>query len=287
MKNDIFNLNRFGKYVASDIRSYVANCGLSTAIMSLMGVFIYLGTVIMGVVFNYGTWEGPQITFRTMTFIITMFVMVVNVPVKCYGLITEKKAGSAWLMIPVSSFEKLLSMIIITCIIAPVIIISIYLGTDALLCSIDTTSGVSIISQLRSMFIVTVEGLKNFPINDSGLIGYERFIQQVSHPMLYIDDFLMVILVFLAGGVIFKKGKTTKTILAIIAVSSIIGILTMGIFEIFDIQEYIMKSASADYSNFFNSWVCRNIVLTDTISDTAVNLILIAIIYFRIKKIQH
>ena len=154
--NDIFNIRRFGKYLASDARNCVADYGLSMLLISFMGLIIYTGTIIMGLIFN-GEWGGPELSFRIFTFAISTFVLILTMPVKCYGRITEKRFGSQWLMTPASSFEKSLSMIIMTAIAAPLAMCTIYLGIDGLLCRIDPTCGKGIFASFKGIIDSFVE----------------------------------------------------------------------------------------------------------------------------------
>ena len=87
---EIMDFNRFGKYFVSDLKSCAVNYGYSLTLICLMGVIIYIGTVSMGLLFN-GSWGGPTEAFRSNVFWMSMFVMAVTMPVKCYGGLTEKK----------------------------------------------------------------------------------------------------------------------------------------------------------------------------------------------------
>ena len=141
MKNDIFNFRRFGKYFTSDLRTCVANYGLS---LLTMAVLTPIATYALISGFSYlmgGSWEGPQIPTRAFIFFMMVVCLVVTMPVKCYGKLTEKQYGSFWLTLPASRLEKFISMIIITCIIAPIAGFGIYLGIDAIICAIDPTCG--------------------------------------------------------------------------------------------------------------------------------------------------
>ena len=141
MKNDIFNFRRFGKYFTSDIRTCTANYCLS---LLTMAVLTPIATYALISGFAYlmgGSWEGPGAPTRAFIFFMMAVCLVVTMPVKCYGKLTEKQYGSFWLTLPASRLEKFISMIIITCIIAPIVGFGIYLGIDAIICAIDPTCG--------------------------------------------------------------------------------------------------------------------------------------------------
>lgn len=284
-----FNFNRFGKFLASDLRHCLANYGLSMLLMSMMGLIIYIGTVTMGLVFN-GAWDGPGVGFRLTVFIITMFVLMTSMPVKCYGGLTDKKTGSAWLMLPVSRLEKYLSMIINTVFIIPLATGSVYVLVDSLLCGLDPTCGAGIVTETKAFLVNMVSESFATEADMISMPSLGTFAHQVSNPLLYIDDIIMISLVFLLGAVCFKSGKTVKTFFAIFAYSIAFSFISVPVIShyIGGIMENInMLDQTAFIEDMFNSWIFRHAALVDTINDTVVNLALMAGIWFRIKTLKH
>lgn len=284
-----FNFNRFGKFLASDLRHCLANYGLSMLLMSMMGLIIYIGTVTMGLVFN-GAWDGPGVGFRLTVFIITMFVLMTSMPVKCYGGLTDKKTGSAWLMLPVSRLEKYLSMIINTVFIIPLATGAVYVLVDSLLCGLDPTCGAGIVTETKAFLVNMVSESFATEADMISMPSLGTFAHQVSNPLLYIDDIIMISLVFLLGAVCFKSGKTVKTFFAIFAYSIAFSFISVPVIShyIEGIMENInMLDQTAFIEDMFNSWIFRHAALVDTINDTVVNLALMAGIWFRIKTLKH
>lgn len=284
-----FNFNRFGKFLASDLRHCLANYGLSMLLMSMMGLIIYIGTVTMGLVFN-GAWDGPGVGFRLTVFIITMFVLMTSMPVKCYGGLTDKKTGSAWLMLPVSRLEKYLSMIINTVFIIPLATGAVYVLVDSLLCGLDPTCGAGIVTETKAFLVNMVSESFATEADMISMPSLGSFAHQVSNPLLYIDDIIMISLVFLLGAVCFKSGKTVKTFFAIFAYSIAFSFISVPVIShyIGGIMENInMLDQTAFIEDMFNSWIFRHAALVDTINDTVVNLALMAGIWFRIKTLKH
>ncbi|MDE7126806.1 MAG: hypothetical protein K2O58_02780 [Bacteroidales bacterium] len=271
---DIFDIKRFGKYFASDFMASISRYGLSFLLISLMGLIIYAGTVIMGLLFD-GTWGGPSIYFRTATFAICIAVLVLTMPAKIYGHITEKRAGSTWLMIPASTFEKFLSMILICGIVVPAMFTCVYLGTDALLCIMDKTCGTSIChigkeiagyrSEIPEEVMSAVGGLMN--------------------PLSYIDDMIGSILIFLLGAICFKNAKVVKTILFLIVLSMALSII--GTPFMYSYMETLANNPAMTLEEFFSDSWLGNLSLIDTVSDIAVIVIATAGIFFRLKTIKH
>ena len=292
---DIFDFRRFGKYFVSDLKTCSANYGLSLLTISLLTpLALYVITVVFNLILHMG-WEGPSLAFRSAVFGIAMFCMVVTMPVKCYGGLTDKQYGSFWLTLPASRLEKFLSMLIITCIVAPVTGITLYLGLDALISAMDKTCGGSLGFGLMQL----LEGMGdlNGAISDlkmnlgsEGIViedGTEKLFKQIASPWMYIDDMFCMMLPFLLGAICFKKGKTVKTFLAMAVFSTALSIIATPI-VLAMLNPYIAGiKAGMDVNEILNSGLVRNLSWTDTLSDTALNVALLVGIWFRIKTLKH
>ena len=294
MKNDIFNFSRFGKYFASDIRTCRSNFGLSLLTIALLfPVATYFITTVFNFVIN-SVWDGPDMGLRVFVFVVALLCMIITMPVKCYGRITEKQYGAFWLMLPASRLEKFISMFIMTCIIVPVTGFVLYLGMDALICAIDHTCGNNLIAggmelirkmgDLQSLTMNFVD--ENITIEDAAVV--QDILKQISSPWLYVDEIFAMTLPFLLGAVFFKSGKTVKTFLAIFAFSTALSIIATPI-----MNEWIMNIANNMNDDpmavleLFRKGFFKHLVLIDLISDTVCNLALMAGIWFRIKTLKH
>ena len=295
MRNDIFNFRRFGKYFASDLRTCWANYGLSLMTLSLLlPVAIYLTVAAFQMILS-SSWEGPGIGFRAVVFGFAMFCMIITMPVKCYGRITEKQYGSFWLTLPASRLEKFASMFIMTCIVAPVAGIALYLGADAIICALDHTCGNNLVASMVEM-IKGIANTKDVTLNlldetltvDNAVFVHE-IVNQMSSPWLYIDDTFGITLPFLLGAIFFKNGKTVKTFIALFAFGIIASIISTPIFSSWA-MEFINNVDMSDdeaISKLMNLGVIKHLALIDTISDTIVNVALMTGIWFRIKTLKH
>jgi len=294
MKNDIFNFSRFGKYFASDIRTCRSNFGLSLLTIALLfPVATYFITTVFNFVIN-SVWDGPDMGLRVFVFVVALLCMIITMPVKCYGRITEKQYGSSWLMLPASRLEKFVSMFLLTCIIVPVAGIVLYLGMDALICALDHTCGKNLIAggmelirgmgDLQSLTMNFVD--ENVTIEDAAVV--QEILKQVSSPWLYIDEIFAMTLPFLLGAVFFKSGKTVKTFLALFAISTAISIAATPLMTnwVMNIANDMNDDPMAVLELFRNGFF-KHLVLIDIISDTVSNLALMAGIWLRIKTLKH
>ena len=289
MKNkDIFNFNRFGKYFVSDLKTCVANYGLSLLVTAiLLPIALYAITVGFNGLMS-GIWDGPDMWLRATCFCIAMICIVVQMPVKCYGRITEKQYGSYWLTLPASRLEKFVSMFLMTCIIVPVIGIASFIGLDTIICALDHTCGGSLLTgakDLISRMLASGELTLNLanegvPIEDVQVLN--DVMTQISSPWLYIDEIFGITLPFLMGAVLFKNSKTVKTCIAIFAFSTAVSIISTPF-----VTKWSADIINGDAMRMFDNAIFRNLVLIDTVSDAIVNIALMAGIWFRIKTLKH
>ena len=294
--NDIFNIRRFGRYFATDFRSGAANYGLSLLTLTLLTpVALYVLSYVFSFITGNGL-NGPGMGLRAAVFGISMFCLVITMPVKCYGRLTEKQYGSFWLTLPASRLEKVVSMLILTCITAPLLGVASYLCLDALICALDSTCGGSLaygLSQLLRGMGDLNGALADLEFNlpDAGITiedGTERMFRQLSSPWLYIDEIFCITLPFLLGAICFRNGKTVKTFIAIAVFSTAVSIITTPI--VLGYIGNIFNDGMSDIEAaemFLNSGLIRNLSVIDMISDTVMNLALITGIWFRIKTLKH
>jgi len=294
MKTNIFNFRRFGKYFTTDFRTCWANYGLSLLTISLLTpIALYMIVAAFNQIMH-NTWDGPDIGLRVFAFAVAMICMVVTMPVKCYGKITEKQYGSFWLTLPASRLEKFISMILMTCLIVPISGALLYLGLDAVICAFDHTCGQNLIAGGMELLQKMGEAQEvtfnfvdeNITVEDAALA--QEIIRQVNNPWMYLDEIFCFTLPFLLGSVFFRNGKTVKTIIALFAISTATGIIMTPIMT--DWAMKIIENANDDpmaILQMFNNGLFKNLVLIDTVTDTVTNLALMAGIWFRIKTLKH
>ena len=297
MKNDNFNFRRFGKYFSTDIRTCWSNYGLSLLTISILSpVFFYILITTFHLILN-SSWDGPDMGLRFFVFCIALACLVITMPVKCYGKITEKQYGSFWLTLPASRLEKFISMIVLTCIITPLAGGILYIGVDSLICAIDPPCGNSLITGfiklVRNMGEISGE-FDQLRLNlgigvhvEAGAEGSD-IMKQLSSPWLYVDEIFCMTLPFLLGAIFFKSGKTVKTFIGIAAFSMMTSFI-MAPFITNYTMELLNNAANEEaiINEMVNSGIFRNLAVIDTVSDTLLNAALLVGIWFRIKTLKH
>ena len=119
MKN-IFKLDRFGKFLAYDLNNTWNQYGLSLLIIGLTPTIVVLLNYVMHLVFSGG--ESFPFGLGVFLTIVAIAVMVAIIagPKKIYGHVTDKKAGSDYILVPASTFEKFSSMMVNVCVVIPI-----------------------------------------------------------------------------------------------------------------------------------------------------------------------
>lgn len=291
MKNDIFNLNRFGRYLMTDVRNAVSNYGISILVMATLGLSIDVFVGLFHMIVSEG-WQGIGISARVPLFLLAFAVTLVSAPSKLFGHITEKKAGSAFLTLPVSTLEKTLSMVIVSCIMVPAAFVIVYLSIDLMVCSCDSTCGESLIEAATTFRADIHDSLVCRHISDLSVVMNKP--ESLVNPLLYIDDIVGVSLLFLLGALLFKKSKIAKTIGSIILICMVLSMIATPLLVSgikYDMVQLMLNNelTPVTFSQHFPvlTWICRNLALADTINDTVINLLLIFLIWLRIRKINH
>jgi len=268
MKN-IFDFKRFGKYFLYDLNNARNSYGISGLSLALNPILVFVAFMVFQLIVKGHVSDYPD-TLQVFTFAILMISLIINFTTKAYGNLTEKRLGSDWLMIPASSFEKTLSMILISCFVVPAILGAIYFTSDWLLSIIFST----------------------YP---SSLIGSFEFKEEISNEIslgaggFALATWCETIMAFLLGAIYFKRAKAGKTILTIFGISMLLSTVVILILD----GGFGIDSANIEAflgrleENFDAQKAARifNIILN------SVNALIVAVLsvltYIRVKTMKH
>jgi len=237
MNSNIFNINRFGKYLVYDLKNLWNNFGLSLIIISLIPVWGLLIRYLLSFFFGYDLDSGSVFPFISYELAVTVVVMAFGT--KVYGHLTKKNACAGWIMIPASRLEKFVSMLVICCIVTPACFISIFGLSDMLMCMIPGY-GQSAFEKMGSF----VKMINFLDLKPSSLVVTEW------------GNWCINILAFTLGAIIFKKGKISKTLLAGIALGTIVGFLIFmfagkASFTSYDISDWLNNMSQEKIEMYF------------------------------------
>lgn len=212
--NNTFNIKRFGNYFLYELNRLRGNFLLSAVILALLPAIFFVVAELYSFIFSGELSETVGLGTAPAAAFVALVCLVIVFPVKMYGSITEKRAGSNFLMIPVSTFEKWLGMILMTCVVMPLGLILSFLAVDSLmsLC-FGHFYGAGIISgmaEMKDMSFGNISFLSQF----SGF-GYIRL--------------ACSILIFTLGAIYFKTSKIGKTILTLILIGFVVSTISSAI----------------------------------------------------------
>ena len=265
--NNTFSFSRFGRYFKYDLRRWVSTYGATLLLMAAVPVILYTLTGVYSLLFS-GEWSTPGETTRIIIGVIFSAIMVITYPASVYGYITDKRAGSAFILIPASVFEKFLSMLLNTVVIVPLVFGIIYMSLDGLICSLFSSAARGI------------EALATFAFASDAPI-------HVSILSLYLGS-AATTLFFLLGAIFFRKHKILYPILIVIGFQMVFSML----FGILIDMDHFMTWGGRLAERFlmnpdFMSWAIPAYNVLATLWDIIVFAALAAAVYFRLKTIKH
>ena len=274
--NNNFNFGRFGKYFVYDLKRQWKNIGMLVLTFALSPVIFYMLYMFFAALFDGGLMklfsgmsiEGPSIWVRFGMAAVMISIFVMLFPSRAYGEITDKAKGSEWLMLPASRLEKYVSMMLVTLLVIPIIYIVVYLLSDGLVCLFDKSCGGALMS---------------FRIND--LLRTTDIIIPANGLWIIIANTVQYAIIFLLGGLIFKKWKVVGTLLANFAIGMFFSTLISMLFANMD---PVMVGEK------FMNWTVRHADSVDLWLNGFINfwtLLIVAVcaiwIWSRLKRIQH
>ena len=222
----IFSFDRFFKYFKYDLVNAKSNFGLSLLILGFLPLMTFIVSNLISLIFT-GSWVNNTVGvgISGMAFGAAFVISAIILGIKLYGNLTDKKAGSNWIMIPASTFEKFLSMFLIVFVIAPVCLAVLLLASDLILSIIPGHTSVT--SWIKE--VVTSMGAAGFKVNYIAMIW------------LMWGQYALA---FLLGAIIFKKAKVAKTILWMFILSTVFGIVMTKVAGLTNLPETFLKDAS-------------------------------------------
>ena len=270
--NNVFSPKRFGKYFCYDLENAWNNFGLSLIVLGLLPAIIFVVFQLFSLIFNghFTVSDDAIMPMRFLSGIVCVIVGFIVFPTKGYGSITKKRAGSSFLMLPASTFEKWLSMMLVLCLVAPLCLSALYVGSDALMGLIFPNSfGTPIVKIPFNEIISEIDLPADMHIGYTGIAW---------------GNWASSVLFFLLGAIIFKKGKVGKTILALFALSIIISTglsLVAGAFM--DLESNVFLRMFDEDPEI----AVRKIVNFGQISQYVQVVILMGLSYLRLRSIKH
>jgi hypothetical protein len=264
--NKTFNFKRFGKYFRYDLVSAWQNAGVSILTIAAMPVWFYVIAQLISVVF-----KGHFADFSTggilAAYMVSFILVFLFFPVQHYGRITDKKAGSDWVLIPASRFEKFFSMLLVTCVALPVAWLGVIASCDGLM--------TLLLSNYDGMGLVAVmDGLKGAMTE----IHTDNVSLAFNAPSLLYLEWCGNILLFTLGAIFFRRNKIVYTFLSIFAIG-LAATLAIGLVFGGNIEIQPQDISEDRIMRLFNMGLYLFYIVSFALLDLG--------LYFRIKTLKH
>ena len=267
--NNIFNFKRFVNYLGYDLHNAKNYYGLSMLVVGLLPLIVFAFSQILYWLVSKDTIDQDfGLAFRVMTLSIAVVIVMLTAPPKLYGRLTERRYGSDWLLIPASTFEKWLSMMIIILVVVPVVMVALLLVSDTLLALLfPARYGENVFSLLAGHNLFRLDAGEGVELN----LVYPFWVSWITSGLS-----------FLLGSVVFKRAKVAKTILVCMAIGVVCSAVIVPVFQSDNMVEWLENMDwinPYEVSRWFNNWI--NITF-------AVEFVLLAGgLFYRLKTIKH
>lgn len=208
--NNTFNINRFGKILKHDGLNFFPNLILALAILWAIPVIVYLFTALMP-----GDEEKGLIdAFSRIDTIATLStIALIIAPARLYKYCNDSRKGIVYAMLPASTLEKFLSMVIYCVIVTPIIYIAGALAIDSILALFQGPyEGFAVAYYFDSFAKINAVFDKNNIMMDESWILYYKSLSPTFMLILSALGTLTISSIFMFGNMIFKKHKTGKMI---------------------------------------------------------------------------
>ena len=201
---EIFDVNRFGKYFAYDVRSAVSTFGLPMLILGLWPFIWLIFSYLLS--FIFGQDISSDQTSRIWPYV-TMVIVGLTFGARVYGGVTDRRKGPDWIALPASALEKTLSLLLVTCVVAPAALLALTAVSNALVSlSVPYFGEILPFKTLGSLISERTDG------------------NYFNIPLILWLNWCENILFFTLGALCFKRNKVGKSILCYIGLALLIGI---------------------------------------------------------------
>ncbi len=272
--SDVFDFSRFGKYLVYDLKNAWNSYGVAIITLASIPLVVYVAHILFGNLWSV-RWTAPSLSSRMSIFALTTIVMAITIPSKLYGNLTSKKEGTAYLMVPSSTLEKFVSMLLVCLIALPVAYFGVYFIEDWLLSVFDP-------SMTGTVFSTVSEGLLGPGASNIVTDGEDMSITLMGKgiPAIYMS-IAVTLMIFLLGALCFKKWKIVGTIAVLFALSVLMTLILAAMvnsgFDGSAIREYLYANIDR-IDKIFNLW--------SIIINTVIVCGLGAGIFFRLKSLK-
>ncbi|MBR3616638.1 MAG: hypothetical protein IKL56_08485 [Bacteroidaceae bacterium] len=272
--NDIFDFGRFGKLFVYECRNYLPRYIKGMVVFASFLVAAWLFTIASEYPFDSRT------NFITVLFFFAIFLS----PYFVYKEMNNRKKGYFYAMLPASTFEKLLSMTLVSVVVVPAVVYLSLSVTDVLLYALSCAgagyfTGLEFCNPFNLLTDVDIVNLKwNFGDELAALFSGK-------HIVLWCVMNISVVMMF---NSIFRKHKIIKTLLFNMAVQFLFQIAVIFFAVWFpEATERFADWVEHFLTDYTPGELLTMIDNTVLLVNTLVTVVALTITYFRIKRVNY
>lgn len=268
--NEVFDIKRLGRLIKYEVINYIPNFFKSLLIFAsvIAAVWIFSLTV------DFNACPHSRALLVNVLFVLA----IVLSPFIVYKDMNDRKKGYIYAMIPASTLEKLLSMIVLCVVIVPLLAYAVLTATDLLLWLLSK-AGIGPFLHMEFYNPFTAVKL----VDDEYLLPH---IYPVFDSIIYFVNLIAYTIMF---NTIFRKNKVLKTILFNMAMSFAFVILTAVVVNVttpefwedmFEgLVEWLDEKTDVELFGYMMTTMrCLTILMS---------MAFLSITYFRIKKVNY
>lgn len=268
--NEVFDIKRLGKLMQYEVINYIPHYFKSLLIFASVIAAVWILSL---------TIEEPIMPGGRDELVKVLFVLAITLsPFIVYKDMNNRKKGYIYAMIPASTLEKLLSMIVLCVVIVPLLAYAVLTATDLLLWLL---SKVGIGTFLHMEFYNPFTSIKI--VDDEYLLPH---IYPVFDSIIYFVNLVAYTIMF---NTIFRKNKVLKTILFNISMTFAFVILTAVIVNITtpEFWENLLSSFVEWLDEKTDVELFGYVMTTVRCLTVLMSMAFLSITYFRIKKVNY
>lgn len=275
--SETFNLHRFGTYFRFDLSRMWRSHAKAAMFIGGAGIILYLIWGLFGLLLTF-SWASAPLGGR-LAFFILAFIALELYMTQTYGHLTKPKEGPDHLLLPASTLEKYVSMMVMTLIVLPVLFVVTYLGLDALLCKIDPGCGKSLYTGAIQFWDFLVNGLYDLNTN-LGAVNVPVRYAASDFILLFVSSVAFSFLFYLYAGLLFRRFKILFGILSNWGLGIVFSIFGSAFMP--TLAERMMTMDESEGAVF------ARMMTHGTTGFLAAGCVILAVLcYIRLKKISH
>lgn len=267
--NKTFDIKRFGNVVRYDAMNYFQNFGWTLLVLLALPIGLWF---LLYTNMNLNDYEAYMTEGRFGILQVLMYLAVMIVPSRLYKNVNDPRKGIQYAMLPASSLEKFLSMLLYCVVVTPILYLVGAVLIDSILVLIPGNNPYEgfVFKQIFNTEVVEFGSTEEL----------DSYAQDIKLPLFKFFSFLAYASIFMFTNMLFKKRKLSKTIgiLALLGITIMVFVIRLVIkFEGFD------GTMNADEMLEFEKYLIRVIYYGGYV----INLIIsTSLLYFTYRKIR-